>query len=131
MTSPLRIRSLTVLAGFTVMLAAAGPALVSRAAAAPALTISPASGKVAPGGSLAFKASGGKAPYTWSLAANASGASLSGSGEYTAGQTAGVTDRVQVTDASGTSATASVSVGGATSAPAGGTSDATIRPPNQ
>lgn len=58
------------------------------------------SGPVAPGTSFGLSASGGAASYTFSLRASQSGGSLSGSGVYTAGQTAGV-DIVRATDQDG------------------------------
>jgi Synergist-CTERM protein sorting domain-containing protein len=60
--------------------------------------------------SHAFTASGGRGPYTWALATNASGGTVSESGEYTAGANGHVTDVVQATDSLGTSTTASVTV---------------------
>ena len=131
MSASLRRITLTVMTGCVAALLSVGPGLTSRAVAAPALALSPSTGKVGPGGTVAFKASGGKSPYAWTLATNASGATLSASGAYKAGPTAGVTDVVQVTDATGATATATVTVGGTMSAPAGETSDGTIRPPTQ
>ena len=64
---------------------------------------------VAPKGSLTFGAVGGSPPYSWSLATNASGGTVSG-GVYTAGAKGGVTDVVQVTDALGASAALAVTV---------------------
>jgi hypothetical protein len=130
MTASPRFRSLTVLLGLAAALAFAGPPLVSDAAAAQPLAVSPGTSSVAAGGSVAFKASGGKSPYTWTLETNGTGGTISGSGHYTAGPTGGATDVVQVTDATGATATATVTVTGTAAGPAA-SPDATIRPPNQ
>jgi uncharacterized protein (TIGR03382 family) len=74
-------------------------------------TISPAAPSVAAGGHLAFTASGGSGTgYTWALAVNASGGSITAAGAYTAGTTGAVTDTVRVTDSAGSNATADVTV---------------------
>ncbi len=57
-------------------------------------------GQVDPGQSVFLSASGGNPAYSFALQTNASGASLSSSGSYTAGQDAGV-DVVRVTDVDG------------------------------
>lgn len=67
---------------------------------------------VAPQGAIAFAAAGGSgAGYTWSLATNASGATLSAGGAYKAGPTPNVVDVVHVTDSLGNSADVSIPVG--------------------
>jgi len=84
------------------------------------LAVVPANPSVWPRDSVAFQAEGGVSPYTWALATNASGGSISATtGEYTAGATAGVTDVVKVTDGAGSTATTNVKVGaGVTITPA-------------
>lgn len=81
--------------------------------------ITPSSASVASLASLGFVAAGGAGGYTWSFAANRSGASLTRFGLYTAGAKAGVTDIVQVEDSRGNTSVTSVSVtGGPTISPA-------------
>lgn len=90
------------------------------------LAISPAAPSVAPRGSVTFLASGGSnAGFTWSFVTNASGGTLAGS-VYTAGATGNVTDRVQVKDSLGNTATVDVSVG----PPLAASPSATSAPPN-
>jgi hypothetical protein len=85
---------------------------ITVSAGAAALTVSPILATAAPRGSIAFSATGGTAPYTWSLATNASGGAIdSGTGAYTAGPTPSVTDVVRVTDSTGSTATRDVAVG--------------------
>lgn len=80
-------------------------------ATAPPLQISPSSASANAGNQIAFAATGGTAPYSFSLLTNNSGGSINPlTGVYTAGATFGVTDTVRVTDASGGTADASVSV---------------------
>ncbi|MBI3181458.1 MAG: DNRLRE domain-containing protein [Myxococcales bacterium] len=74
------------------------------------LNLQPAAARVAPGGVIAFAASGGLPPYTWSLEQNASGATLDPEGRYHAGASAGM-DVVKAKDASGLSGSATVMVG--------------------
>jgi hypothetical protein len=81
------------------------------------LGISPQTASVHPGQALAFKVSGGTRPYVWSLATNQSGGSIGSTGKYVAGKTGKATDVVQVTDAGGSTATASVTVEAAAQAP--------------
>jgi hypothetical protein len=77
----------------------------------PELVISPANPAVAPRASETFTASGGTGlGYTWSFFTNASGGTLTASGDYIAGGTGGVTDVVRVTDSLGESATVPVTV---------------------
>ena len=84
------------------------------------VSISPAFLSIAPKGTQNFSASGGNgAPYTWSLTVNASGGSVNGSGQYTAGSTSG-TDVLKVTDSLNNSATVTITVtSGVLIAPAG------------
>jgi sugar lactone lactonase YvrE len=63
-------------------------------------------------GQQTLTALGGRPPYTWSLATNNSGASLTAAGLYTAGSTTGVTDTVKVTDVNGAAATVTITVVG-------------------
>ena len=76
------------------------------------MSISPGTTSVPPKGSLSFTAIGGSGTgYAWSLATNASGASINpATGVYTAGGTGAVTDVVQVTDSVGNTATRSLTV---------------------
>ena len=62
------------------------------------------------GGAQTLTATGGRGDYTWSLVANNSGASLTASGGYVAGNTSGVVDTVMVKDGIGSSATTTVTV---------------------
>lgn len=76
-----------------------------------ALSISPATATVSPGGAVGFTASGGSGTgYVWSLAVNASGGSITAAGVYTAGTKGNVSDTVEVTDSLGNTATATVAV---------------------
>jgi hypothetical protein len=77
-----------------------------------ALAISPAAPSVPPRGSVTFSAAGGQAPYWFQLSPNSSGGTLDRtSGVYVAGSTGSVKDVVQVTDALGNTASATVTVG--------------------
>ncbi|MBS2029780.1 MAG: VCBS repeat-containing protein [Deltaproteobacteria bacterium] len=79
----------------------------------PTLRIAPEDTSVPVGGQLAFVASGGQPPYTFSLAAggNTSWGGIQGSGVYTAGSNPEQHDVVQVVDANGYQVSASVAVG--------------------
>jgi hypothetical protein len=77
------------------------------------LHLAPAVTNAVTGGTVAFIASGGTPPYTFTLAANNSGGSLTPAGSYTAGNTPGI-DTVQVTDSAGSNATATIAVIGCT-----------------
>lgn len=73
------------------------------------LVLTPESANVPPRGGLSFSAMGGSAPYGWTLVTNGSGGSVDG-GAYTAGTTSGVTDTLEVRDAFGATARATISV---------------------
>jgi hypothetical protein len=76
-----------------------------------ALVISPANTSVPPRGQLQFTASGGLPPYRFTFASNASQGSLTNSGLYTAGSRGSVVDIVRVTDSTGDSRIATITVG--------------------
>lgn len=80
-----------------------------------ALVINPANASVPPRGSRQFAASGGVPPYRFSFASNASQGTLTHSGFYTAGTRGSVVDIVRVTDSTGASRTATITVGPAIS----------------
>ena len=75
-----------------------------------AVTIS-AGGSVPPKGSKSFTASGGAGGYLFSMQTNASGGTITASGNYTAGSTPNVVDVVRVTDQNGAVALTNVQVG--------------------
>jgi hypothetical protein len=76
-----------------------------------AMQMSPSTLSIAPLGTQTFVAVGGYGSYVYSLATNASGASINASsGAYTAGSTPNVTDVVKATDVLGNSITTSISV---------------------
>lgn len=75
-----------------------------------ALTVVPNGATVPPRGGRVLSASGGTAPYTFTLLSNPSGGALAGS-SYTAGPTGNVQDVVRVKDAKGDTGTATISVG--------------------
>ncbi|MCY7346297.1 MAG: LamG domain-containing protein, partial [Pyrinomonadaceae bacterium] len=75
------------------------------------LQISPTTANVAAGGTINFTASGGTAPYTFTLFTNNSGGSINPTtGVYSAGTIGGTTDTIRLTDASGATADAIVTV---------------------
>lgn len=77
------------------------------------LQIAPATANVLTGATQTFTASGGTAPYTFSILTNNSGGSINASsGVYIAGTTANVTDTIRVADAFGATADAIVNVSG-------------------
>jgi hypothetical protein len=77
----------------------------------PDVGITPTTATLAPSASQSFSASGGSGTgYTWSLLTNASGATITASGLYTAGAIGEVSDAVGVTDSVGNSAIAIVTV---------------------
>ncbi len=91
-----------------------GNFLTVHAAVGAALSVSPASSNIAPGGGLVFAASGGKPPYVFALSQSGSGApSIDASGHYRAGAIGDAVDTVSVTDGTGDAkvvASATVSV---------------------
>ncbi len=75
------------------------------------LVLSPSVTSVPPKGTIPFKATGGTQPYNFTLITNASGGNLAGTtGVYHAGPRGTVTDRVKVTDATGQTKTAIITV---------------------
>jgi V8-like Glu-specific endopeptidase len=79
-----------------------------------AVSIAPASGSVAPKGSIALAAAGGSgAGYVWAFAQNLSGGTLSATGAYQAGGVGGVTDVARVTDSLGNTQTINIVVSAA------------------
>ena len=75
-----------------------------------ALALAPVSALVAPNKRATFVASGGTAPYVFSVSTNNSGGSIDANGQYLAGPAGLVTDTVTVTDAALDTVTASVTV---------------------
>ncbi len=73
------------------------------------IRLDPTSASVLPGSVVAFAVSGGVPPFTFTLEANQSGATLGANGTYTAGPAPG-TDTVRVTDGAGAGASATVVV---------------------
>ena len=75
-------------------------------------SVSPATASTLTGGTIQFSASGGSGTgWTWTLPANASGATIAAdTGLYTAGPIGYVSDVVQATDSLGNSATSQVAV---------------------
>jgi hypothetical protein len=89
-------------AGYLSRPAATTPPACHVGTFAGAPTISPSAPSVETGRQLNFTASGGTgAGYVFTLGQNRSGATITPSGAYTAGPTAGVTDLVRVTDSGG------------------------------
>ena len=76
-----------------------------------ALVISPTNTTVAPKALRSFTASGGVAPYTFTLLSNASGGVVTPSGNYTAGTKGGVVDVIRLSDSAGNAVNATVAVG--------------------
>jgi hypothetical protein len=75
------------------------------------VTVSPAAAQIAPKAQKQLQAAGGSGQgYTWALATNASGATLSAAGLYTAGAAGNKADVVKVTDSLGNTGTAALSV---------------------
>jgi len=75
------------------------------------VSILPGAPNVPPRGQVLFSASGGSGGYTWSLATNASGGTISAlTGVYSAGPTGNATDVVKATDSAGNSASQNVAV---------------------
>ncbi len=87
-----------------------GNSATTTVSVAAKLAIAPASSKVKPGRTIAFTTTGGSGKnQQWSVPTNSSGASVSATGEYTAGPGIG-TDIVKVKDSSGQTAIAAVIV---------------------
>jgi hypothetical protein len=74
------------------------------------VVIAPTSASKADGETQQFTATGGMAPYTWSIFTNVSGGGINGSGLYTAGNAASGVDVVRVTDNFSQTADANVTV---------------------
>jgi hypothetical protein len=84
-----------------------------------ALSITPTSASAPPRGQRTFTANGGVPPYSFGFASNASNATVTGSGVYSAGSKGNVIDVVRLTDSVGSTAQATITVGaGITIAPA-------------
>lgn len=101
---------------FTVSSASTDPNLGDNASSVATLCIAPLAltpptANVVPRAGKSFVASGGVAPYTYSMQAAPSGGSVDAAGNYTAGTTGSVLDVVKVTDNVGTTATSNVNVG--------------------
>jgi hypothetical protein len=80
----------------------------------PGVSITAPATHTPPRGSIQLQASGGSGTgFTWSIPTNASGATVTSGGDYTAGATGAVTDVVQVSDSLGNNATVSITVGAA------------------
>jgi MYXO-CTERM domain-containing protein len=83
----------------------------------------PATASVPPQGSVMLSASGGSgAGFVFSISVSHSGASVDGSGKYTAGPTGSVVDVVTVADSVGNSATSTITVGPVVAIQASGSS---------
>ncbi|MBI4178050.1 discoidin domain-containing protein [bacterium] len=101
---------------------AAGTFLEAKVDVRAALIIDPTDATVESGKTQKFTAAGGSGKYTYSIPDNKSGGTIDpASGEYTAGATVNVTDVVQVKDADGNAATATVHVNAPKIAPDPGT----------
>jgi Domain of unknown function DUF11/Bacterial Ig-like domain (group 1) len=87
------------------------------------VTLLPATASVAPQGSVMLSASGGSGTgFVFSISVNHSGATVDGSGRYTAGPTGGVVDVVTVADSVGNTATSTITVGPVVTIQSSGTS---------
>jgi MYXO-CTERM domain-containing protein len=87
------------------------------------VTLLPATASVPPQGTVMLSASGGSGTgFVFSISVSHSGATVDGSGKYTAGLTGSVTDVVTVADAVGNSATSTITVGPVVTIQASGTS---------
>ena len=89
-----------------------GNVAATNVAVGPAVTITPSSASVSPGGTVGFSASGGSGSgYAWSLRSTAGGGHIDAStGSYVAGPQSGVLDVIDVVDSLGNAASASVTV---------------------
>ena len=95
----------------------------------PPLLIAPANVTLLVGDTQQFTAAGGAGlGYVFSLQTNASGATITPGGAYSAGQNGGTIDVVRLTDASGVTATATVKVGQPTPPLAISPTSATVAP---
>jgi len=84
------------------------------------VSISPKTSATSPRGAVVFAATGTVGAVIWKLQTNASGGKVDGTGHYTAGSVANVTDIVAVTDSLDGGATANVNVGPSGGGPDGG-----------
>ncbi|HYV68069.1 MAG TPA: MYXO-CTERM sorting domain-containing protein, partial [Myxococcales bacterium] len=108
-----------------------GSAATRDIAVTAAVSISPPSTSVAPGGTVHFTAAGGAASGFFWQVQTTSGAAIDNGGVYKAGGVGGATDVVKATDVLGNEATATVSVtsagkGGCASSEAGGAAFAVL-----
>jgi hypothetical protein len=105
-----------------------GKTATAQVAVGPGVTITPASTNISPSSTLAFSVTGGSGSgYRFTFTRNGSGGMIDAAhGTYQAGAIGGTTDVVQVMDALGNGATATISVGAAL---AGSLSPGTV-PPN-
>lgn len=83
------------------------------------IAVSPTSTTVAAGGQVTFVASGGFAPYAWSISPNNSGGTITSVGLYTAGATGGVSDTIVLTDSQDATANATADVSSSLACPEG------------
>ena len=79
----------------------------------PPLALTPEATNTVSGGTIAFTATGGTPPYTFTLTTNHSGGSVTAAGNYTAGPGCG-TDTLVLTDSAGSNAPATILVSDAT-----------------
>lgn len=108
-TQPQTNLSLEVAFVITVITVTPNPAFADAAPIQPQFkTIRAANPSV--GTQVSFQASGGTAPYTWSITTNNSGGTIDANGVYTAGVTGNVDDVVMATDANGSTGLATVHV---------------------
>lgn len=85
--------------------------LISAAAKSSSLQISPLTATLNSGAAQTFSASGGTAPYAFSIATNNSGGTINASsGAYIAGLKGGVADTIRVADSAGSTSNATVTV---------------------
>jgi hypothetical protein len=95
----------TVTAVVTVTMGGGGPTFPTD------LAVGPVTASTPPRGTIQFTATGGTAPYIWSVSSNSSGGSVGPNGLYTAGSIGLVSDSVRVVDANGVTRTVAISVG--------------------
>ena len=78
----------------------------------PALTLTPDGQTLSPHATLQLVAAGGAAPYAFAISTNLSGGSINQTtGDYTAGQTSGVSDVATVVDANGVTRSVTIKIG--------------------